>query len=327
MRMIEEQIAALERVEAPQTKQPDFDAFWAETVAEARNRPLQVEGGPIDYPIPEVEVRDLTFEGVDGTKVHAWLLLPAASRRGGPVPVVCCFHGAGGSRGVPASHAAWLAMGAAVIAHDFRMQTGLTGSATGFAGGGVGTWFSWGVLDARGHFFRRAWGDCLRAVELALATPEIDDARIAVTGGSQGGAAALAIAALHPAVAGCMADVPSNCWLEKRLFDRAGGVAAVAQYLRANPDLVDRACRTLSYFDIVNLADRIRCPVKVSLGLKDPVCPPENVYAACNRITAPIEICPYPFGEHDGGGAAHLERKLAFFNKHFLDAAAAAGRT
>jgi len=112
--------------------------------------------------------------------------------------------------------------------------------------------------------------------------------------------------------------VPSSCWLEKRLFDRAGGYGDIAEFLRRHPDTLDQVCTTLSYYDNINLTDRIRCPVLVSVGLKDPVCPAENVYAAYNKIGAPKEIAPYPFGEHDGGGGVHSERKLAFFRRHIL---------
>ena len=48
------------------------------------------------------------------------------------------------------------------------------------------------------------------------------------------------------------------------------------------------------------------------------VCPPENVYAAFNKINAPKKICPCPFGEHDGGGAYHDEVKLDFVFRNFF---------
>ncbi|RMD75771.1 MAG: acetylxylan esterase, partial [Lentisphaerae bacterium] len=52
------------------------------------------------------------------------------------------------------------------------------------------------------------------------------------------------------------------------------------------------------------------------VGLKDPICPPENVYAACNKIQSELKICPYPFGEHDGGHAVHEDTKLHFVAEH-----------
>jgi cephalosporin-C deacetylase len=81
------------------------------------------------------------------------------------------------------------------------------------------------------------------------------------------------------------------------------------------PDF-DAVCTTMSYFDNINLADRIQCPTLVSLGSRDPVVPPETSYAAYNKIRAPKEIVVYPFAEHEGGGAVHARRKLEFFRRH-----------
>ena len=317
MDLIDRQLQGLEALDVPQTKRPDFDEFWSETMDAVNSTPLEAEWSVVEHPIRSMEVRDLTYRGLDGTPVRGWVLLPAGAQ--GPLPAVVCYHGATGSRGYPADFCAWVAMGAAVVTHDVRMQGGMTGSNTGFpCGAGSISWATMGLQDKTTWYYFHAWTDALRAFRLAAETPEIDTARIAVNGGSQGGALSLAVAALEPSAALCMADVPSSCWLEKRLFDRAGGYGQLAEFLRRHPEELDRVCTTISYYDNINLADRIQCPTLVSVGLKDPVCPPENVYAAYNKIPAPKEIAAYPFGEHDGGGAVHAERKLAFFSKHIL---------
>ncbi len=318
MDLVKKQIAELEQIDVPQTKRPDFDEFWADTIALCRNTPLNVKGGAVDYPIKSIEVRDLTFEGLDGTEIHTWLILPEEARAS-KVPVVVCYHGAGGSRNTPAAFTQWTSMGMAVISHDFRMQAGLTGSNTGFTGNRQVGLFSMGILERDGCYAYHARTDAMRTIALALETEEIDTSRICVNGGSQGGAASLAIASLcNQDVALCCADVPSSCWLEKRIFDLSGGAANLGVFLDAHPDKIDDVCNTLSYYDNINLAERITCPVMVSLGLKDPVCPPANVYAAYNKITSEKEIHPYPFGGHGGGGAFHNDLKLEYVRKHFL---------
>ena len=312
MKLIADQLASLQSLDIPQTKRPDFDAFWAEAIRLCGKKPLRTRAKTVDHAIRSIEVRDVTYSGLDGTPVHAWVLLPPEARRR-RVPAVVRYHGAGGNRGCPHQFADWLLMGMAVVSMDYRMQSGLTGSDTGFVSGSSDPkWFALGLLDKRSNYFYHAWTDGLRAIRLAREAPEIDPRRVIVDGGSQGGGASLVMAALDPGVALCLADVPSHCWMEKRVMMRAGSASAIASFLQSHPESVDEVCETLSYFDVLNLADRIRCPTLVSCGLKDPVCPPECVYAAFNKITAPKEICPYPFGEHDGGGANHVQRKLAF---------------
>jgi cephalosporin-C deacetylase len=318
MDLIKQQLKQLEQIDAPQTKRADFDDFWKHAVDTSRTVALDVRGGVVGYPIRAMEVRDITFAGLDGTRVNAWFLLPAAASAKERVPLLVHYHGASGSRELPSGYAGWILQGLAVLSMDFRMQGGMTGSNTGFAGQAKDCWFNLGLLDRDSHYFYHVWTDALRLIEVGLADARIDPKRVCVEGGSQGGATALAMAALHPAATLCMADVPSNCWFERRVFTRSGSANGVAEFLRRYPQHVDKVCETLSYYDNINLADRIRCPTLVSVGLKDPVCPPENVYAAYNKIRAPKEIGVYPFGEHDGGGAYHAERKVEFLARHFF---------
>ncbi len=318
MNLIDQQIAHLAALEVAPTRRPDFTAFWAEAVASCREIPLEIRAKEIVHPLRKFTIEDLTFTGLDDTPIRGWRALPPEAADG-PVPCLVCYHGASGHRGFPHNLATWLSLGVAVITYDFRLQGGLTGSNSGFPSGSRSfTWVAQGLTEPRQSYLYHACTDALRAIEVAVRTPGVDPARIGVNGGSQGGAMALGMAALHPAVSLCLADVPSSCWLEKRLFDRSGGYGQIADFLRNHPDQLDAVCASLSYFDNLNHAESIRCPVLVSVGLKDPVCPPDTVYAVYNRITAPKRIVNYPFGEHDGGGGLHEEVKLAFVAEHFI---------
>jgi cephalosporin-C deacetylase len=64
----------------------------------------------------------------------------------------------------------------------------------------------------------------------------------------------------------------------------------------------------MSYFDTLNLADRIRCPVFLGVGLQDDVCPPATIFAVYNRISSPKEFRVYPRAQHWVGAAHDQER-------------------
>jgi cephalosporin-C deacetylase len=310
MTQSDKQIGELEAIEVPQTKRPDFDAFWAGAIQRCETVPLNVKGST------DAEVRDLTFEGLDGTPVHTWLLLPPAARER-KVPVLIHCHGANRSRGKPEYFADWLAAGCAVISPDFRLQRGITGSVTPFDGAGKSGWWTLNLNDLQNSYLYCVWTDFLRAVRLARETPEIDPQRIAVGGHSQGGGMALGLAALDRSVALCMADVPSSCRMEQRIATRSGGAAGIADYLSEFPARTETVFRNLSYFDNINLAPQITCPVLASCGLKDTICPPECTYAAYNKIRTVKEMAIYPQAGHEGGGAAHQVRKLEFMQRFF----------
>jgi len=304
------QTAELERIDVPQTKAADFDAFWSETLKRCETVPLNVKGDTT------TGVRDLTFEGLDGTPVHTWLLFPSEVKDQ-KVPVVICCHGANRNRGKPEDFAHWLAAGCAVISPDFRLQHGTTGSVTAFDANGKSGWWILNLNDLMNSYLYCVWTDFLRAVRLARETPEIDPERIAVEGHSQGGGMALGLAALDRSVSLCMADVPSSCWMERRIQTRSGGGAGIADYLVKFPDYEGTVRRNLSCFDNINLASKITCPVLVSCGLKDTVCPPECTHAAYNKIRAVKEMAVYPQAGHEGGKQVHRERKLEFMKRFF----------
>ncbi len=302
----------LETVDVPPTAQPDMDAFWRAALCRCGEVPLNVKLSADSTPA----IRDLTFEGLDGTPIHVWLLLPPEAKEK-KVPVVICCHGANRSRGKPEDFAHWLSAGCAVISPDFRLQRGATGSVTAFDGDGKSGWWTLNLNDLTNSYLYCVWTDFLRAVRLARETPEIDPARIAVEGHSQGGGMALGLAALDRSVSLCMADVPSSCWMEHRIETRSGGAAGIADYLEKFPERAETVRRNLSYFDNINLAPEITCPVLVSCGLKDTVCPPECTYAAYTKIRTEKEMAVYPYAGHEGGRQVHRERKLEFLKKFF----------
>jgi len=56
--------------------------------------------------------------------------------------------------------------------------------------------------------------------------------------------------------------------------------------------------RTLSYFDIKNLAPMIKAPLIMGVGLVDDVCPPHINFAAYNNVTAEKKYIVYPEAGH-----------------------------
>lgn len=318
MKLIQDQLKRLEAIDVEPTARPDLDAFWADAMQKVKTTPLNVSLRPVDYGMSGIEVFDAAYDGLDGTRIAAWVVAPKGASPQSPTPLAVCYHGLGGDRGQPHYYLQLVSLGLTVVATDFRLQKGITGHAgalqthTGHLAHSI-----MNIENKHDYYYYHAWTDAFRGIDLALGLPHIDRARVAVVGGSQGGGMALAAAALHPVVSLCLADVPTFCWLEKRVFDKSGGFGAIQDYLRDNPNNLDLVCETLSYYDMINLAPRITCPVLVSVGLKDPICPPDNVYAAYNKIRSDKRIVAYPFGDHGGGGATHEAVKFQYLRERF----------
>src|ERR1700712_3140382 len=87
----------------------DFDAFWQQTLAEARQSPLNATFDAVDYGLSTVETFDVTFNGYGGQPIKGWLVLPR--QRSGKLPCVVEYIGYGGGRGFPTDWLLWASIG------------------------------------------------------------------------------------------------------------------------------------------------------------------------------------------------------------------------
>jgi cephalosporin-C deacetylase len=294
----------------------DFDEFWARTLAESRAVAQPPTLTRVESPLTLVEVYDVSFSGFGGDAVRGWFVVPAGAS--GPLPTVVEFNGYGGGRGLPHERLAWVASGYAWAFMDTRGQ----GSAWGTGGDtpdphGTGAstpgFMTRGIDDPEQYYYRRVFTDAALFIDAMRGLDQVDDARVAVTGGSQGGGIAIAAAGLSDGLVGVMPDVPFLCH-----FERAVGLTdrdpynEIVRYLSVHRDAVDQTFRTLSYFDGANFAARAAAPALYSVALMDPICPPSTVYAAANGHLGGAEVIEYPFNEHEGGQGMHWQRQAAW---------------
>lgn len=302
------------------TARPDFDTFWSETLAQARQHRLDPEFTPADHPLTTLDVFDVRFSGWNGDRIAGWLLLPR--HREGPIPAVVEFLGYGNGRSLPHQRLVMSSAGFAHFVMDSRGQG--SGGSPGITpdpdpephSGQYPGFLTRGIDDPRRYYYRRIMTDAARAVEAVRAHPAVDAANVAVYGRSQGGGLALAAAALVPDVVAVVSDVPFLCHY-RRATEIAGLLpyGEISAYLKVRRDDVDQVFQTLSYFDGVNFAVRASAPARFGVALMDEVCPPSTVFAAFNHYAGPKEIRVWPYNGHEGGGVFQELEDLTFLGK------------
>ena len=300
----------------------DFRSFWDATLAEARSHPLDLTLTDHDLHLPLVEALDLSFNGFGGQRVRGWLLRPRGLA--GDLPAVVHYLGYGQGRGEPLDWLAWPAAGFATIVMDTRGQgarggtAGATGDPAGSDSPHVEGFLTRGVLDPHDYYYRRVFTDAVRAVEVAHALDGIDRDRVAVHGGSQGGAISLAAAALADGVAAAMVDVPFLSHVARAIeVTDTRPYAELLGFVRTHRDRVAQALATISYFDGMTLAAHADVPALFSVALMDPICPPSTVFAAYNHYAGPKEIDVFPYNEHEGGGTHQSARQVRLLRERF----------
>ncbi|MDD3106137.1 MAG: acetylxylan esterase, partial [Bacteroidales bacterium] len=177
-------------------------------------------------------------------------------------------------------------------------------------------WIVSGLEDKNTYYYRGAFMDLVRAIDFVCSRPEADTARIAAEGGSQGGAFTMAACALDDRIAVAAPTIPflSDYRDYFRIVDWPG--SDFDAYMREHPDAQwEDIYRLLTYFDIKNLASRIKTPTIMAVGLQDETCPPHTNFAGYNLITAPKEYRIYRENGHNTP-PEWQDVRMDFFNKY-----------
>ena len=177
---------------------------------------------------------------------------------------------------------------------------------------------TYGIVDRNIYSYRGFYVDAWRAVDFLLSREEIDGSRIGVTGSSQGGGLTLCTAAMREEIVAAAAGCPYlTGFMDSIELTRTYPYEEINDYLRLNPDSRDLVKQTVSYFDCINFADKIDCPIIVNIGLQDNVCPPETGYALFHRIASEDKrLYAYDGQGHSAGRHEHDAIVTSFFDRH-----------
>ena len=302
------------------TKQPDFDTFWADTLNELSQVKLQYTLTPYDYPVKGIKVYIVSFIGFNNANIEGIYAVPEGD---GQYPGLMLYHGYNwAADGCIHDVVNWALKGYAVFHMQVRGQQGYSSDNVVSSTGGVSGWMTKGLLDKNEYYYRAVYMDSVRALEVLADMKEVDAKRIGVLGGSQGGALTLAAAALSSIPVVALADYP---YLSH--FNRAidicpnGPYNELNEFFRRNtkPAIEIKAKETLSYFDIMNLADRIKCHTWVSIGLVDDITPPSTVFAVYNHLLCSKEISVQRYFGHEFMSGT-VEEKLTTLMKYLQGA-------
>ncbi len=276
------------------TAQPsDFDSFWRKTLKEAGKVKLAPEVTPLpQYSTEKVEVSLVKLTvGPDGRNMYGYLTRP---RDGKKHPVLFCPPGAGAAKINPYTYYSEQGF----IYLNINIHSGCNPElddkayaearkiAEGYNRNGIG--------NKETFYYRSVYAGCSRCIDYLCSLEDWDGRNVGVTGGSQGGALTIVTAALNPKVTFCSPFYPALCDLLGFKNGRAGGWP---KYFQTDNE-ADGAAETLPYYDVVNFARRLKCPVFYSFGYNDDTCSPTSTYAAYNAITAPKTLSVTPTSGH-----------------------------
>ena len=274
------------KITSPLTIQKDFSVFWEQSLTQlAKVSPrFQITPQP-NKARPRVRLHEVSMKSFGDVSVRGWLETP---NRAGVYPVVLRLPGYGQSMKPVGDQEDLIVFSFNPRGHG-NSQDDVPGTPQDY-------WVR-GLDDRDTYFYRGAYLDCIRAVDFLCSLDNVDQDRIAVWGASQGGGFAFATAALDNRVDLCVADIPFLCnWTN---YFKLTQWDEMDEWLDKKQDRSwSHALKTMSYFDTMNLCERVTCPTIMSIGLQDQICPPTTSFAAFNRIRGTKTHMIYPTRGH-----------------------------
>jgi cephalosporin-C deacetylase len=293
-------------------KPHDFDAFWDDVLRQAAAVPLDAEVVPDPLRTSDdVEVFEGFYTSLDHVRVASWYCRPA--RRAERSPAIMFLPGYQMDPPIPKE---WARKGyiALSVAPRGKLRSNRHFNP------GYPNLLTYNIVDRHTYAYRGFYVDTWRGIDFLLSRPEVDGTRIGVVGSSQGGGLTITTAAMRPEVRAAAAGAPYLCgFMDAIDLTHTYPYEEINDYLRLHPERRAEVENTLAYFDGINFAEKIACPMVMNIGLQDNVCPPETGYALFNRIGASDkQLYPYDGHGHDAGRSRHGAIVDRFFAERLL---------
>ena len=290
----------------PGFKSPeDFDRFWAKQLKSMRKCKMKGSMKPAEFPSNvkryenQCNLFALEVNMHEGRNVHAYLAMP---KNADPksLPIVIYLHGAGYSRSNASTAVKWAAKN--VIAIDINAHGYPDDQPQEYydalAQGELKDYSTRKVKDHESFYFRLMYLRAVRALDFASTLPQWDGKRIMTVGGSQGGAQAIAVAAIDKRVGAVHAYVPAVTDLAGHLQKHRGGWPGYDKQMKKKDNL-EAEMAVLPYYDGAVMIQHTDAKLWIESGLIDTVCAPECVISAFNSaVSKDKKLYTFPYRPH-----------------------------
>lgn len=275
-----------EKIVSPQDAKPDFDQFWAETLAELAKVPIDAEL-TLDPKHSNDDAKSyvVKMKSFGGVTIGGYLCMPV---KPGKYPVIIDYLG----------------YGAFPPPYDPAKYTDRIGFLLSVRDQGIfrhghRNWMHRGLDSKENFYYRGAFCDVVRAIDFVCSLENADTDCILARGESQGGAFTLVSVSLDHRIKAAAPSVPFlgdfRDYYEIVSWPLRGVMEAAA---KQGVDK-EQVFEMLTYFDVKNFVTRIQCPIYMGFGLQDATCPPHTNFAEYNLIPTEKHWWVAPYGGHE----------------------------
>ncbi len=297
----------------PQDKKNDFDQFWEKGIADIKKIPLETElvknGRKTTHRYASY---DVTYKGFTKTAVTGELLIPRGTLK--PKTIIS-IHDYNTTAQFQQQN---LDESAAYFFINLRGHADIVRPAGTKEEEEYTTpgYMVENILDRDTYYVRAVYLDIHRSIDMLRLIPDINCSAIGIIGKGFGAAAAIFTASFSNRVAALVLDTPSFCHLAmSQNISESDASNEINEFVGTVKSRKKQIKDTLTYFDALNFADKISCPVLATVGFKDTLSPPECVFSLFNHIQSEKVIEVYPEEGNTAGGNTQFKKSIQWLAK------------
>ena len=292
----------------PYTQMPkDFEAFWKQVLDEQKKAS---ELKPIVTPAPaysneKVDCYLVKLNGGFAEAPHCIYGYLSIPKREGKFPVLVSPPGAGVKYMDPMKTQFYASEGniirleleihginPSISVEDYKDISRSFGDHTGNG------YLANGIQSRETYYMKKVYACLVRAVDYLTSLEQWDGKNVLIQGNSQGAALSIVLAALDPRITAIAIAHPALS--DMAGYAETGSTGGYPHFNRYYKEVkLDRqTIETLSYYDVVNFARLVKCPVYMTWGYNDNTCPPTTSWIVWNTLTCEKESYITPINEH-----------------------------
>jgi len=280
-------------IRAKSVRPDDFDEFWLKGQSELKHIPMDARFTLLsEYSNARHRCFKISLANINNTRVYGFLNVPVSSNnrfQETKYPALLKIPGGGVAfPSKPLISNNYLTLYMSVHDYDVGLPREkykeFEAKYKQLSPIGSSRYYYNGAPNRERYFFRRVILGIDRAVSYIDSRPDFNGKHLVIQGHSQGGFIALAVAGLNRHITGVATNQPGFCDHAGYLAERMPGAPRLVQL--SPKDQGEKWLKMSAYFDVVNFAPKISCPVIMSVGFIDLTCSPSSIYSAYNEITA-----------------------------------------
>jgi cephalosporin-C deacetylase len=271
-----------------------FETFWRRVKLESEQLPVQYQRE--HFPTDDTNthrVERIRWQGADGTNRYGWYAVPHGMKH--TLSGLLYLPGYGVSTIPVNDHIAFPeTITLSPNLHGYPLEPNVTYEPH------LG-YLAKGIESPETYIYRRVVLDCLLVVRVLMAQPEVDATRVYAGGLSQGGGLAVILSAWSPWIQAAIAEMPFMTYWEYLMGvpSLRYPIKELTDYFQHDPAKQEQVLQTLQYYDTIHHAPLVRCPVQLSIGMKDPSIRVPVVFSLYEALQGPKRVIIYEQTGHD----------------------------